>query len=296
MKSSSMTPAQAYNEEQRARWNGNDGEFWARQSDRMDRILSPIVGPLLEFAAPAPGSSVLDVGCGCGATTLELARMVGPSGRVTAVDISEPMLGRAKGRLGECTNATFLLGDAADLPLENLRADLMISRFGVMFFGDPATAFSNLRTGLAPGGRLRFACWRPIHENPWLQVPLHAVYEHVPRLPKTAPEEPGPFSFGDPERVTRILTAAGFTTPTFTALDVRLDLAAGGAIDDAAIHASETGPARRALTGHPDDIRARAVESIRRGLAPYASSTGVELAGAVWLVAAERAEVEERKS
>jgi SAM-dependent methyltransferase len=284
-----MTPAQAYNEEQRARWNGTDGEFWAREQDRMDRILAPIIGPLLAFAVPEPGSSVLDVGCGCGATTAELVRLVGPSGRVTGVDISEPMLGRAKERLGEYTNATFLLGDAADVPLQDIRANLMVSRFGVMFFGDPVAAFANLRTGLVPGGRLRFACWRPIHQNPWLQVPLHAVYEHVPRLPKPAPEEPGPFSFSDPERVTRILTAAGFRTPTFTALDVRLDLAAGGTIEDAAIHASETGPARRALTGHPDDIWACATDSIRRALAPYASSTGVELAGAVWLVAAERA-------
>ena len=156
-------------------------------------------------------------------------------------------------------------------------------------FGDPVAAFANLRTSLVAGGRVRFACWRPIHENPWLQIPLHAVYEHVPRMPKPAPEEPGPFSFSDPERVTRILTAAGFTTPTFTALDLRLDLAAGGRIEEAAVNASENGPARRALTGQPDDIRARAIESIRRALAPYASSTGVELAGAVWLVAAERA-------
>jgi SAM-dependent methyltransferase len=291
-----MTPAQVFNEEQRARWNGTDGEMWARQYDRLDRVLGPINGPLLAFADPAAESVVIDVGCGCGGPTMELARRVGPAGRVIGLDVSEPMLARAKERSQQYTNVSFLLGDAAQLPLENLDADLMVSRFGVMFFGDPAAAFSNLRTGLAPGGRLRFACWRPIHENPWLQIPLHAVYEHVPRLPKPAPEEPGPFSFADPERVTRILTAAGFTAPSFTALDARVDLAAGGTLEDAAVNASENGPARRALTGQPDDIRARAIEAIRRALAPYASPTGVELAGAVWLVAAERAEVEGRKS
>jgi SAM-dependent methyltransferase len=284
-----MTPQQVFNEEQRARWNGIDGETWARHYDRMDRVLGPINGPLLAFAAPAVGSSVIDVGCGCGGPTIELGRMVGPSGRVTGLDVSEPMATRAKERSREYANVTFLIGDAAELPLENLHADLMVSRFGVMFFGDPTAAFSNLRKGLMPGGRLRFVCWRPIHENPWLQIPLHAVYEHVPRMPKPAPEEPGPFSFADTERVTRILTAAGFTTPSFTPLDVRLNLAAGGTIEDAAVNASENGPARRALTGQTDDVRARAVESIRRALAPYASSTGVELAGAVWLVAAERA-------
>ena len=284
-----MTPQQVFNEEQRARWNGIDGETWARHYDRMDRVLGPINGPLLAFAAPAVGSSVIDVGCGCGGPTIELGRMVGPSGRVTGLDVSEPMATRAKERSREYANVTFLIGDAAELPLENLHADLMVSRFGVMFFGDPTAAFSNLRKGLMPGGRLRFVCWRPIHENPWLQIPLHAVYEHVPRMPKPAPEEPGPFSFADTERVTRILTAAGFATPSFTPLDVRLNLAAGGTIEDAAVNASENGPARRALTGQTDDVRARAVESIRRALAPYASSTGVELAGAVWLVAAERA-------
>jgi SAM-dependent methyltransferase len=291
-----MIPAQAFNEEQRARWNGVDGETWARHWDRMDRVLAPINGPLLAFAGPAVGLAVIDVGCGCGGPTMELARLVGSSGRVIGLDVSEPMLGRARERSREYTNVTFLLGDAAELPLEHIGANLMVSRFGVMFFGDPVAAFSNLRTGLASGGRLRFACWRPIHENPWLQIPLHAVYEHVPRLPNPAREEPGPFSFADPERVTRILTAAGFTAPSFTPLDVRMDLAAGGTLQDAAVSASENGPARRALTGQPDDIRASAIESIRRALAPFASPTGVELAGAVWLVAAERAEVEERKS
>lgn len=231
----------------------------------------------------------MDVGCGCGATTIELAHAVGPSGRVIGVDISEPMLARAKERLREFANTTYLLGDAADLPLHNLAAERIVSRFGVMFFGDPVAAFANLRTGLVPGGRVCFACWRPINENPWLQIPLHAAYEHVPRLPTPQLEEPGPFSFGNPARVTRILTAAGFTTPSFTPLDVQLDLAAGGTIEDAVRQASEMGPAKRALTDQPDDIRAGAIESIRRSLESYASAAGVKLSGAVWLVSADRA-------
>src|SRR5215470_14592793 len=151
-----MTPQQAFNEEQRARWNGTDGETWARHYDRMDKVLRPINGPLLAFAAPAAESSVIDVGCGCGGPTIEFARMVGPSGRVTGLDVSEPMVARAKERSREYTNVSFLLGDAAELPLENLHADLLVSRFGVMFFGDPTAAFSNLRKGIAPSGRLRF--------------------------------------------------------------------------------------------------------------------------------------------
>ncbi|HUA19762.1 MAG TPA: class I SAM-dependent methyltransferase [Bryobacteraceae bacterium] len=283
-----MTPAQAFNEEQRARWNGTDGEYWVLRQDYLDRTLAPVTGPLLAFAEPRAGSTVLDIGCGCGATTIELARAVGSSGHVVGVDISEPMLSRAKERLIEFANTTCLLGDAADLPLRDFSAELAVSRFGVMFFGDPVAAFANVRTGLAPGGRVRFACWRPIQENPWLQVPLHAVYEHAPRLPKPGAEEPGPFSFADMARVERVLLAAGFTRPSFTPLDIQLDLAAGGTLEDAAEHASATGPAKRALADQPEDVRAAAIESIRRALARYATPAGVKLQAALWLVAADR--------
>jgi SAM-dependent methyltransferase len=283
-----MTPAQAFNEEQRERWNGIDGEYWTSHQDRLDRTLAPVLGPLLEFAAPRAGSTAIDVGCGCGATTIELARAVGPSGRVVAIDLSGPMLARAAERLREFANTTCLLGDATGLPLDGLDAELIVSRFGVMFFGDPVAAFANLRTGLAAGGRLRFACWRPIHENPWLQVPLHAVYEHAPRLPKPGPEEPGPFAFADTARVTRILTAAGFTAPSFTPLDIEMDIAAGGTLEDAVVQSSAMGPAKRALAEQPDGIRAAAMESIRHALAPYSSAAGVKLPAAIWLVAADR--------
>jgi SAM-dependent methyltransferase len=281
-----MKLEQTFNEDQRARWNGIDGEYWAANQDRMDRTLAPVTAPLLAFAAPRAGSTVIDVGCGCGATTIELARAVGPSGRVSGVDVSKPMLALAAERLREFANARVLEGDAAELPLCDVHADLIVSRFGVMFFGDPVGAFANLRTGLAPGGRLRFACWRPINENPWLQIPLHAVYEHAPRLPKPDPEEPGPFSFADLARVTRILTAAGFTAPSFTPLDLHMDIAAGGTLEDAVSQSASMGPAKKALADQPDDIRAAAIEAIRTALAPYASAGGVSLPGAVWLVAA----------
>jgi SAM-dependent methyltransferase len=283
-----MTPAQTFNEDQRTRWNGADGEYWTSNQDRLDRTLAPVTGPLLAFAQPRAGSTVIDVGCGCGATTIELARAVGPLGRVVGIDLSKPMLALATERLRVFANATGLLGDAAELPLEDLGAELIVSRFGVMFFGDPVAAFANLRTSLAAGGRLRFACWRPIKENPWLQIPLHAVYEHAPRLPKPGPEEPGPFAFSDPARVTRILTAAGFTAPSFTPLDIQIDIAAGGTLEDAVIQSSAMGPAKRALADQPDEVRTAALESIRRALTPYASAAGVKLPGAVWLVAADR--------
>jgi SAM-dependent methyltransferase len=284
-----MAPAHAFNEEQFARWNGIDGEYWTTNQDRLDRVLAPVTGPLLEFAAPRRGSTVIDVGCGCGATTIKIARAVGPSGCVVGIDISSRMLALAAERLSHFSNTTCLLGDAAYLPLSDLGADLIVSRFGVMFFGDPVAAFGNLRTGLATGGRLRFACWRPINENPWLQIPLQAVYGHVPNLPKPDPEEPGPFAFGDTARVTRILEAAGFTGPSFSPLDIQIDIAAGGTLEDAALESSAMGPTKRALADQSDVVRAAALEAIRRALEPYASTAGVNLPAAVWLVAADRA-------
>ncbi len=282
-----MTAAQGFNEEQRERWSGADGEYWVSHQERLDRMLVPVMRPLLDFAAPVEGSTVIDVGCGCGATTIELARAVGPKGRVLGIDVSGPMLALARERLRGFPNATCVLGDAADLKLDGIGAELMVSRFGVMFFGDPAKAFANLRRGLAPGGRLRFACWREAGENPWMQIPLHAVYEHVPRPPKPGPEEPGPFSFADPARVTRILTEAGFTAPEFTRLDVPIEIADGGSVEDAAVGAAGFGPVKRLLAEQPERVRAAAIESIKGALKPYASRDGVRLPGAVWLVAAK---------
>jgi ubiquinone/menaquinone biosynthesis C-methylase UbiE len=154
-----MSAAKTFNEDQRTRWNGIDGEYWTSNQDRLDRTLAPVTGPLLAFAQPRAGSTVIDVGCGCGATTIELARAVGPSGRVVGIDLSEPMLALATERLRVFANATCLLGDAAELPLRDLGAELIVSRFGVMFFGDPVAAMANLRTRLVDHGRIRFACY-----------------------------------------------------------------------------------------------------------------------------------------
>lgn len=277
-----------FNEQQQERWNGTDGEYWVEQQEKLDRTLMPVLGPLLEFASPRPGSTVIDIGCGCGATTIELAKAVGPGGHVVGIDLSEPMLARAKERLRNFANASCRLGDATKVALADMSAELALSRFGVMFFGDPVAAFANIRSGLAPHGRLRFACWRSIQENPWMAVPLQAVLKHVPPLPKPEPEEPGPFSFAETERVTRILTAAGFSAPRFEGLAIEMDLDAGGSPEDAAMEAANRGPAKRALENQPEEVRAAAIASIREMLAPYASASGVKLPGSVWLVAAER--------
>src|SRR5262249_55592431 len=158
--------------------------------------------------------------CGTGGTTAALARAVGASGHVLGVDISQPLVAAA--RASRADNATFMVGDAATHPFEAASCDLVFSRFGVMFFGQPVTAFRNFRRALKPSGRLVFICWRTPRENPWGLVPVRAAAPFLPPLPRPGPEDPGQYSFGDRARVERILQEAGFGPPTLTAIDKAL--------------------------------------------------------------------------
>ena len=173
-------------------WNNAGGVKWTAAQEQTDLMLAPASEALLERARPEPGMAALDIGCGCGATTLELVKRVGPNGRVLGVDVSQPMLACAKARLSSYPEAQLVLADAAVHPFAPF-ADLAISRFGVMFFGDPAGAFANIRKAIKPSGRLVFACWRKLEENLWMQVPLHAVYSAgVPRATRPGPDDTGP--------------------------------------------------------------------------------------------------------
>ncbi len=284
-----MTTSSDPNQDQIAYWNSSAGKKWLAAQEHTDVMLAPVSQVLLTAAAPQQGAAVLDIGCGCGATTVELAEAVGPQGRVFAIDVSEPMLGRARERLSAYPHVELALADASVYAFQSF-ADLAISRFGVMFFADPTAAFANVISALKPGGRLIFACWRKLEENPWMQVPLHAAYyAGVPRVERPGPEDPGPFSFADPERVTRILSGAGFQTPRFTKADVRLDVAAGGGLP-AAVHQSLTiGATSRALQDQPDDLRKAATDAVEEALRPYLKDRTVYLPAAIWLVESARA-------
>ena len=153
--------------EQAAFWNGPGGKMWLAAYDRIQHRITHFSEAALAAAKPQSGEKVLDVGCGTGATTAELARAVGPEGHVLGVDISAPLIGAAREhKLG---NASFALGDAATHPFETASVDLVFSRFGVMFFGDPVAAFRHLHAGAR---QLAFVCWRPFAENPWAFAPF----------------------------------------------------------------------------------------------------------------------------
>jgi ubiquinone/menaquinone biosynthesis C-methylase UbiE len=282
----SLTAADRSNADEIAYWNGPGGQRWLTRQQVHDALLAPIGDVLLQRADARVGQAVLDVGCGCGATSIALAHRVAPSGHVLGIDVSAPMLERARQLKPAKLPIEFALADATTHPFERGWADLLCSRFGVMFFAEPVRSFENLRRGLRAGARVVFTCWREFQKNTWAYVPLQEVYRHVPRLPQVGPEDPGPFSFASASRVRKILEQAGFESVDLEPLDLALDLAGGRGLDAAVETAMGVGPASRAVDGQPPALLAAAAESIRKALAPYQRAQAVPLASAVWLVTA----------
>jgi SAM-dependent methyltransferase len=274
------------NADQIAYWNGPGGQHWTDRQAVQDILLAPISDILIASAQPEPGSRIIDVGCGCGATSIALAERVAPDGFVLGVDISAPMLARARELAPKGLPLDFALADATVYPFDPQSFDLLISRFGVMFFAEPADSFANLRKALRREGRLAFACWREPKQNPWMMTPLQAVYKHVPKLPQVGPEDPGPFSFAAEERVHRILSEAGYTGIAMQPHDLTLDIAIGRGLDAAVQGALEIGPASRALQDQPEDLRQAARASIREALAQFVQGESVMLPAAIWIVIA----------
>ena len=278
--------ADARNAEQVEFWNGPTGRRWVERQEQQDALLSPITAALLTHAAARPGEHVIDIGCGCGETTIALGRRVLPGGGVVGIDISAPMLTHAATRVQPGLPIELVEADATTHPFAAGAFDLLVSRFGVMFFAEPERAFANLRRALRSGGRLVFVCFRAPRDNPWIMLPLNAAYEHVPPLPKTGPEDPGPFAYASDERVRRILAGAGFSSIALEALDVKLDLAGGRGLDAAVDAALLMGPASRAIEGQPPAVRDAVQASMRRLLASHQQGETVPLAAAFWLVSA----------
>ena len=279
-----MTDAAQFDADQLAFWNGQGGRTWVARQEHTDITLRPVSEALLGLAAPRPGERVLDVGCGCGASTLTVARAVGPVGRVTALDISAPMLaeGQRRAEAAGITNIDWRQADAATAALDGF--DLLLSNFGLMFFGDPVQAFAHMRRAARAGARMAFVCWQPLTENPWIAVPMRAVLPHVPPRPKSDPLAPGMFAFADPQRVLGILTAAGWASPRIDKLELELDIAAGRGLEEAVVQSTQIGAVNSWLRGQPAEVVAAGVASIREALAAYRDGPSVRLSGAAWLV------------
>ena len=271
-------------------WNGESGERWVANQARLDHMLAVFGDAAILAAAPVEGERVMDVGCGAGASTLALARRVGPSGHVLGVDISKPLIQRATELAPADAPVAFQLADAGRAALPQARLDLLFSRFGVMFFEDPAAAFAHMRRALKPDGRLAFVCWRAAAENDWGRLPLDAIRDLVPLPAPPDPEAPGPFAFADPDRITRILATAGFADITIAAFDHAIPFGQGdtreAALDDAVDMAFQVGPLSRVLADQPEAIRIRASTAVRAAYAARPGERSVMIDGAAWIVTA----------
>ncbi len=274
----------AGNEEQIEYWNGKAGETWVKAQERTDRSLAELTRQALEKAAVAAGEHVLDIGCGCGTTTIEIAKT---AGRVKGVDISGPMLGLARERAAALNNIAFEQADAsvADFSPD---FDLVFSRFGVMFFGDPAAAFTNIRKALKPDGRLTFMCWQTPGNNPWMSVGGRIVQPFLaaaaPDAPAPDPRAPGPFAFAEEAYVQSILEQSGFSDITFDVATATMKL--GSTVEEAIENQSQIGPLARALALLEGDTRDQALDAVRDEFSSMISPDGLMLDAAAWVVSA----------
>jgi ubiquinone/menaquinone biosynthesis C-methylase UbiE len=276
------------NAEQHAAWNGDSGQRWVADAERRDRVLAPIAAVLLDAVGLRPGDSVLDIGCGCGATTLSAARAVAAGDDVVGIDLSEPMLEPARTRAAEqrVANVTFLAGDAQTHRLPADRFTVGMSRFGTMFFADPKAAFANIATALVAGGRLCLATWQPLAANDWLTIPGAALLRYG-ELPASELGAPGMFAQSDPEAVTTTLAGAGYTDVVLAAVTALLTLGHDPA--DATDYLANSGTGRAVLATIPADQQPAALDAVRAVLADHAGADGVHLDAAIWIVTATRA-------
>lgn len=287
-----MTETSLANAQQIEYWNAITGPKWVALTDLIDAQIAPIGLAAIDAAAPRPGERVLDVGCGCGPTTLELARRVGASGSVSGVDISQPMLAEARRRAAGAVGAPidFTVADAQTHTFEAGAFDLIFSRFGVMFFEDPRAAFANLRRALRAGGRLAFACWQEPARNPWMVVPAAAAAKHVALPAPAHPHAPGPFAFADAERVRGIVEGGGFERVSIEPIERTMLIGAGLDLDRILDFLVQMGPAGAALRDATPEVSAAVRESIREAVKPYYDGTGLRMDAAAWCVTARRGE------
>jgi SAM-dependent methyltransferase len=276
------------NAPQIAYWNDRAAVTWTEFQERLDALFEPLTTLALDAAVPAEGEHVIDIGCGCGATVLALADRVRPTGHVLGLDVSEPMAARARDRIAAAglTNAQVVVSDAAVHAFPSNSADLLFSRFGVMFFADPTAAFANLRQAMRPSGRLLCAVWRPLSENPWFRVPLDAVSALLPPQPPSDPHTPGPFAFANADQTSKILKDAGWQNVALTRRDVPMRFAAAGQIDQATEFATRVGALARMLTDASPETRANVRVAIAETLKAYDTPAGISLSGSIWLISA----------
>jgi ubiquinone/menaquinone biosynthesis C-methylase UbiE len=278
-----MNAARQPGNEQTKLWNGLAGRAWVEAQELLDSMFKPFEDLLVEAVLAGSGRRVLDVGCGTGSTTLAVARRLAAKGRCIGIDISEPMLTAARARAErEGTPASFILANAQDHAFEPASFDIIISRFGVMFFDDFVRAFANLRRAATDNAELRFVAWRSPSENPFMTTAERAAAPLLPNLPARRPDAPGQFAFADQRRVHRILEESGWGEIDIQPLDVACTLPEKELVR----YLTRLGPLGLLLHEADDRTRTQVIETVRAAFEPYVHGAEVRFTSACWMVSA----------
>lgn len=278
-----MTSPHPVESQQTALWNGAAGRAWVDGQPLLDELYSPFETLLVEAMTALGPRAVLDVGCGTGATTLAIARRLGPTSRCVGVDVSAPMLDMARRRAEQAgIAARFIHADAQDHVFEPGSVDAIVSRFGVMFFADPVRAFANLRRAAAADARLQCIGWRSAAENPFMIAAERAAAPLLPGLPPRKADGPGQFAFADAGHVRGILAAGGWTDVDVQPIDVACTMPEPALVP----YTTRLGPVGLKLQEVDEATRARVVDAMREAFAPFVSGGTVRFTAACWMVRA----------
>lgn len=283
-----MDKAPEAQDDQAARWNGPAGNAWVDSQEVLDRLFRPLEQQLVDAVTAAAKSRVLDVGCGTGGTTVAVARALGAAGRCVGIDISEPMIAAARDRAArEQVPAAFVRANAQDHAFEPASFDLIISRFGVMFFDDPVRAFANLRRSGTADAELRLIVWRSAEDNPFMTTAERTAAPILPDLPPRKPDAPGQFGFANAPRVRSILEQSGWIEIDIQPIDVECVLPERELVG----YVMRLGPVGLALQDADDRTRERVVEIVRPAFEPFVRGKDVRFTAACWMVSARRRDV-----
>tara|TARA_B100001179_G_scaffold18157_1_gene11449 strand:- start:459 stop:1307 length:849 start_codon:yes stop_codon:yes gene_type:complete len=278
------------NKNQKDFWSGKGGDIWVERQNAMDTMLSPLGEAALNKLNFNEEENVLDIGCGCGHTTLNIAKRIGPSGNVTGLDISEPMLKRAKESAVEMsiTNTSFKCVDVQTEDLGDQIYSAAFSRFGVMFFEDSIAAFKNINKSLISGGYLSFVCWQSPAVNPWQSLFIQEVKKFLD-LPSPPPRSPGPFAFMESEYVSSILEESKFQDITIEGHEAEVNMFSGRSLSDSVKDYISINPVvTQMLKESSENQIAEIVNSGIETFSPYYSEKGLIFPSATWLVTARK--------
>ena len=274
------------NKNQRDFWSGKGGDIWVERQNAMDTMLGPLGEAALNKLNLNEGENVLDIGCGCGHTTLNIAKRISPDGQVTGLDISKPMLKRAKESANEMSisNASF---NCVDVQTDDMGEEVYsaaFSRFGVMFFEDPIAAFHNINKSLITGASLSFVCWQSPALNPWQSLFIEAVKKYVD-LPSPPPRSPSPFAFMESEYVSSILEESNFQNIMIEGHEAEVNMFSGRSLSDSVKDYISINPVVSGmLKDSTEQEKTEIINSAIEAFSPYYSAKGLMFPSATWLV------------